>query len=74
MTHCYERRRGADFLDFLERADAWVPPEVGRVYVILDNLQSHHTTDVLLFALGRPRWEFVYQPTYVAYLNLIEPW
>jgi hypothetical protein len=21
-----------------------------------------------------PRWEFVFQPTYAAYLNLIEPW
>ena len=31
-------------------------------------------TDVLLFALAHPRWEFVFQPKYAAYLNLIEPW
>src|SRR5437667_2378488 len=24
--------------------------------------------------LRHPRWEIVYQPTYAAYLNLIEPW
>jgi hypothetical protein len=30
--------------------------------------------DVLLFALAHPRWEFVFQPKYAAYLNLIEPW
>ena len=24
--------------------------------------------------LAHPRWEFVFQPTYAAYLNLIEPW
>ena len=24
--------------------------------------------------LTHPRWEFVFQPTYAAYLNLIEPW
>ena len=29
---------------------------------------------MLLFALAHPRWEFVFQPTYAAYLNLIEPW
>jgi hypothetical protein len=29
---------------------------------------------VLLFALAHPRWEFVFQPKYAAYLNLIEPW
>ena len=32
----------------------------------------HRATDVLLFALAHPRWEFVCQPTYAAYLNLIE--
>jgi transposase len=25
-------------------------------------------------ALAHPRWEFVFQPKYAAYLNLIEPW
>jgi hypothetical protein len=30
--------------------------------------------DVLLFALVHPRWEFVFQPIYAAYLNLLEPW
>ena len=40
----------------------------------MDNLPTHRTTDVLLFALWHPRWEFVFQPRYAAYLNLIEPW
>src|SRR5205823_4057826 len=47
---------------------------VGRVYAILDNLPAHRATDVLLFSLAHPRWEFVFQPKYAAYLNLIEPW
>jgi transposase len=40
----------------------------------MDNLTPHTATDVLLFALAHPRWEFVFQPKYAAYLNLIEPW
>jgi len=40
----------------------------------MDNLRSHRTTNVLLFVLAHPRWEMVVQPTYTAYLNLIEPW
>ena len=40
----------------------------------MDNLNTHSATDVLLFALAHPRWEFVFQPKYAAYLNLIEPW
>ena len=39
-----------------------------------DNLNIHAGMDVLLFALAHPRWEFVFQPKYAAYLNLIEPW
>lgn len=41
---------------------------------MLDNLSTHRAPDVLLFALAYPRWEFVYQPVYAAWLNLIEPW
>src|SRR4051812_6590760 len=47
---------------------------VERVDAVVDNLNVHSAIDVLLFALAHPRWEFVFQPKYAAYLNLIEPW
>jgi transposase len=74
LTHCYERRNGANWVAFLEQVEAWIPAELVRVYAILDNLPTHRTVDVLLFSLAHPRWEFVFQPKYAAYLNLIEPW
>jgi transposase len=74
LTHPYPSRSAANWADFLEKAEAWVPADVDRVYAIVDNLQAHRATDVLLFCLARPRWEFVFQPKYAAYLNLIEPW
>lgn len=74
LTHDYLGRTTADWVDFLERAEAWVPAEVERVYAILDNLNVHRAPDALLFSLAHPRWEFVFQPKYAAYLNLIEPW
>jgi len=74
LTAPYDRRTTANFVDFLERAERWLPAEADRVYAVLDNLSTHHATDVLLFALAYPRWEFVFQPKYAAYLNLIEPW
>ncbi len=40
----------------------------------MDNLKAHKAYDVLLFNVAHPRWEFVFQPKYAAYLNLIEPW
>jgi transposase len=74
FTAPYDGRTTANWVDFLERVEAWVPPEAERVYAILDNLSMHRALDVLLFALAHPRWAFVFQPTYAAYLNLIEPW
>ena len=73
-TQCYARRIKAHFVDFLGYVDEQVPAEVERIYAILDNLDMHHCHDLLLFLLHHPRWEFVYQPKYAGYLNLIEPW
>jgi transposase len=74
FTHPYPGRTIANWVDFLERVGAWLPPGADRVYAIADNLNVHRATDVLLFALAHPRWEFVFQPKYAAYLNLIEAW
>jgi transposase len=74
LTHPYSSRSTAHWAEFLARVEGWIPAEVSRVYAIVDNLQAHRATDILLFALAHPRWEFVFQPKYAAYLNLIEPW
>lgn len=73
-TRPYGGRTIANWVDFLIHVEAWIPAEIERVYAIVDNLNVHRATDVLLFALHHPRWEFVFQPKYAAYLNLIEPW
>ena len=74
FTAPYAGRTIGDWVDFLERVDGWVDADAERVYAVLDNLSTHRALDVLLWALEHPRWEFVFQPTYAAYLNLIEPW
>jgi transposase len=74
ITRPYPGPTIVNWVDFLTQVEAWIPPEVERVYAIMDNLNIHRATDVLLFSLTHPRWEFVFQPKYAAYLNLIEPW
>ena len=74
FTAPYAGRTIANWVDFLGRVDGWVGAGAARVYAVLDNLSTHRALDVLLWALAHPRWEFVFQPTYAAYLNLIEPW
>ncbi len=74
LTVPYPRRTTTHVVAFLQHVEDWLDPAVERVYAILDNLRAHRAVDVLLWALAHPRWEFVFQPKYAAYLNLIEPW
>ena len=74
LTMPYPRRTTANWVAFLERVEGWLDPAITRVYAVLDNLPAHRAVDVLLWALAHPRWEFVFQPKYAAYPNLIEPW
>lgn len=72
FTHCYDRRTSANFVLFLDEvADMWYDK---MIYLILDNLSTHKTMDVLLWALAHPHVQFLFQPTYSPWLNLIEPW
>ena len=74
FTATYTGRTVANWVDFLGKVERWIDPTVDRVYAVMDNLNTHTAMDVLLFALAHPRWEFVFQPIYAAYLNLLEPW
>jgi hypothetical protein len=74
FTYPYAGRAMANWVGFLEHVDAWVPLEGEPVHAILDNLNVHRATDVLLFSLAHPRGECVFQLIYAAYLSLIEPW
>jgi hypothetical protein len=74
FTAPYTGRTTANWVDFLEQVDAWLSAAPARIYAILDNLSTHRAVDGLLFLLAHPRWEFVFQPKYAAYLHLIEPW
>ena len=74
LTMPFPGRTIASWVAFLDAVDGWLDEGATRVYAILDNLRTHRALDVLLWALAHPRWEFVFQPTYAAYLNLIEPW
>jgi hypothetical protein len=74
QTACYPARNSSSYVDFLGQVEAALEPTVEHIYAIVDNLQAHHGRDAQLFTLSHPRWEFIFQPKYAAYLNLIEPW
>ena len=55
LTRPYPGRTIKNGVDFLGQVEAWIPAEVATVYAIVDNLNVHRATDVLLFSLAHPR-------------------
>jgi hypothetical protein len=47
-------RATANYVDFLERVKAWLPPDIELIYVFMDNLSAYPGTGVLLFSLAHP--------------------
>jgi transposase len=72
ITWCADGRTSANFLTFLDQIVMTWPER--NIILILDNLSTHKTLNVLLWALVHPHVRFLFQPTYAPWLNLIEPW
>ncbi len=56
------------------RVEGRPSPEAAHRFAALDNLGRLRAADVPLYSPAHPRWAFVLQPVYAAYLNPIEPW
>jgi hypothetical protein len=62
LTAPYAGRTTANDVDFRARGETWLPPDRERISAVLENLSPHRATDILLFSLAHPRWEFVFPP------------
>lgn len=69
--HLSLRKRGADFIAFLEQLRLAYP--TGPIYVILDNVSIHISRLVRSWLTEHPRLQLVFLPTYVGHaLNPVE--
>jgi putative transposase len=73
FTDCKPRHRHQEFLSFLKRIDAAVPPQV-EVHLIVDNYATHKHAKVRIWLATRPRYHIHYTPTYSSWLNQVERW
>ncbi|GAA4722176.1 IS630-like element ISBj5 family transposase [Phytohabitans rumicis] len=72
VGECRPSRNGAAFLAFLRKA---VAPHRGReVHVVLDNLSTHTTPDVLAWLEANPHVRFHFTPKGSSWMNQIETW
>jgi transposase len=67
----HRRHRTEEFVKFLRRIDAEVPPELA-VHLILDNYTTHKTEKVQRWLVRHPRFHVHFTPTYSSWLNQVE--
>ncbi len=72
LGECRPSRDGVNFLAFLKKA---VAPHRGKqVHVVLDNLSTHTTPDVLTWLEAHPRVHFHFTPVGSSWMNQIQTW
>jgi transposase len=69
LAQCQRRHRHQEFLRFLERIDASVPPDLD-VHLVIDNYATHKHAAVRAWLAARPRYHAHFTPTYAV---LAEP-
>jgi transposase len=71
IGHCHRRHRHQEFLKFLNRLDAQLPPD-GEVHVIMDNYGTHKVLKVARWFARHPRYHLHFTPTSASWLNQVE--
>jgi transposase len=72
VGQCYSVRDGANFLAFLKKA---VKPHAGKdIHVVLDNLSTHTTPEVMAWLERNPHVNFHFTPKGASWVNQIETW
>jgi transposase len=72
-VHCYKKKTGKQFVDFLKRIDKRYDKNIQDIFLVLDNLSAHKSKMVKEEISKRcPRIKFVFLPVRSPELNLIE--
>jgi transposase len=72
LGECKPSRNGANFLAFLKKA---VKPHRGKdIHVVLDNLSTHTTPDVMAWLANNPHVRLHFTPVGSSWMNQIETW
>ena len=71
IGQCHRRHRHQEFLKFLDRVDAHLPP-TGAVHVIMDNYGTHKVPKVARWFVRHPRYHVHFTPTSASWLNQVE--
>jgi hypothetical protein len=73
FTHCYKKRNGDQFLDFIRRVDRKYDSTIKQIFLVLDNISIHKSHKVKeIIQKYHSRIKLVFLPIRSPELNLIE--
>jgi transposase len=74
LGKCCERKRQKELIRFLEYLDSEIEPIITVIYVVCDNLPTHHGKEVCQWLAKHPRFKFIFTPKHCSWMNQVEQW
>ena len=71
---CHDRKRQAEFIQFLNQIDHEMAPHITLIHVVLDNLRMHKGKKVQAWLATHPRFHFYHPPVHCSWMNQVEQW
>jgi transposase len=69
-----ERKRQAEFIEFLEQLDREIPAPITVIHLVMDNLRMHTGKQVQAWLANHPRFKFHHPPVHCSWMNQVEQW
>jgi transposase len=71
---CFYRKRQVELITFLERLEAAIPPAIGAIHLLWDNVSVHHGRKVRRWLARHPRFVPHFTPVHCSWMNPVEQW
>jgi transposase len=69
-----ERKRQAEFIEFLEQLEREIPASIQKIHLVMDNLRMHTGKQVQAWLAKHPRFKFHHPPVHCSWMNQVEQW
>jgi len=71
---CRRRKRQIEVIELLEAIDRQVPRSVRTIWIVCDNVSTHHGKVVRAWLKVHPRFRMQFTPVHCSWMNQVEQW
>lgn len=71
---CRQRKRQLEVIELLEELDRQTPASVTTIFIVCDNVSTHHGKVARAWLAAHPRFHMVFTPVHCSWLNQVEQW